>query len=106
MTKTIKRQLDQAVQKLVKEFNPNKIILFGSHAWGNPNTDSDVDILVIVPTSEIPPTRRASRAYRSLQGLKIPFEVIVSTQKEIERYRSVPVSLTRRILEKGKVLYG
>jgi predicted nucleotidyltransferase len=106
MTKAIKSQLDQAVQRLVKEFKPNKIILFGSHAWGTPEANSDVDILVIVPTSEILPTRRASHAYRTLQGLKIPFEVIVSTQKEIERYRSVPASLTRRILEKGKVLYG
>lgn len=106
MIKATKSQLDQAVQRLVNEFKPNKIILFGSHAWGTPDENGDVDILIIVPTSEIPPTRRASRAYRSLQGLKIPFEIIVSTQKEIERYRHVPASLTRKILEKGQVICG
>jgi predicted nucleotidyltransferase len=106
MTKEIKSKLDQAVQRLVKEFNPNKIILFGSQAWGTPDAGSDVDILVIVPASDVPPTRRASQAYRCLQGLRMPFEVIVSTQKEIERYRSVPASLTRKILEQGEVLYG
>jgi predicted nucleotidyltransferase len=106
MTNTIKSQLDQVIQRLVKEFKPNKIILFGSHAWGTPDADSDIDILVIVSASDIPPTRRASLAYRTLQGLKIPIEVIVSTQKEIDRYRSVPASLTRKILEKGQVIYG
>lgn len=106
MTKEMKRQLNQAVQRLVKEFKPNKIILFGSHAWGTPDASSDVDILIIVEAADAPPTRRATRAYRSLQGLKIPVEVIVSTQKEIERYRSVPASLTHKILEKGQVLYG
>lgn len=102
----MKNPLDKITDRLVREFDPEKIILFGSHAWGTPNADSDVDILVIVRSADTSPARRAARAYRSLQGLGIPTEIIVSTSEEIERYRFVPASLTRKILEKGKVLYG
>ena len=98
--------LNDIVNRLVAEFNPDKIILFGSHAWGTPHTSSDLDILIIVASSNLKPTRRATKAYRCLRGLNAPVEVIVSTHKELERYRSVPSSLTRKILEKGISIYG
>jgi len=104
--KEIDSRLDEAVDRLVKEFRPEKIILFGSHAWGTPHVDSDVDLLVIVESTDLPPTRRATKAYKCLRGLKIPVEIIVSTWDELDRYRAVPSSLTQRILEEGKVLYG
>ena len=91
---------------MVAEFNPEKIILFGSHAWGNPQPDSDLDLLVVVSGSNLPPTRRATKAYRCLRGIKVPVEVIVSTNEELERYRSVPSSLTKRIIERGIKIYG
>ena len=102
----VEMKLDQVVERLINEFKPEKIILFGSHAWGTPNPDSDVDLMVVVKSSSLAPTRRAAQAYRCLQGTKIPVEVIVSTQKEIERYRSVPASLTCKILKDGQILYG
>jgi len=102
----IANALEKITGRLVREFDPERIVLFGSHAWGRPEAGSDIDLLVIVSSSDDPPARRAARAYRSLQGLEIPTEIIVSTSAEIDRYRSVPASLTRRILEKGKVLYG
>ncbi|MCI0476222.1 MAG: nucleotidyltransferase domain-containing protein [Anaerolineales bacterium] len=99
-------ELAPVVERLVKEFQPEKIILFGSHAWGVPRPDSDWDLMVIVKSSDAVPTRRATQAYRCLRGLRVPVEIIVSTQQEINRYRSVPASLTARILEQGQVLYG
>jgi predicted nucleotidyltransferase len=98
--------LNEAVERLAKEFAPEKIILFGSHVWGTPHADSDIDLFIIIKSTDLPPTQRATKAYRCLQGLKIPAEVIVSTQQEVEMYRSVPASLTRKILEKGRVVYG
>ncbi len=100
------QQLDQAVDRLVREFEPEKIILFGSRAWGTPDHDSDWDLMVIVNSSTAAPTRRAARAYRCLNGLRIPVEIIVSTRAEIEQYRTVHTSLTNRILADGQVLYG
>ncbi|HEX9736655.1 MAG TPA: nucleotidyltransferase domain-containing protein [Thermoanaerobaculia bacterium] len=51
----------EITQRLVAELEPDRIILFGSHAWGDPDEDSDLDLLVIVPHSEQPPTQRAVR---------------------------------------------
>ncbi len=64
------------------EFAPDKIILFGSHAWGIPNSDSDIDLFVIVRRSNFTPIKRAKKVYQCLQGLRTPTEVIVSTWEE------------------------
>ena len=49
--------LDEVVDRLAVEFDPEQIILFGSHAWGTPSEDSDIDLLVVVPRSEERPRR-------------------------------------------------
>lgn len=98
--------LQEIVQRLVDEFHPERIILFGSHAWGTPTNDSDIDLLVVVHDSSLPPTQRAVRAHRALRGLGIPKDVLVRTREEIERYRVVPASLEAEILERGRPLYG
>ncbi len=98
--------LEEMTQRLVVEFQPEQVILFGSHAWGKPNENSDVDLLVIVPHSDSPPTFRAMRAYHCLRGLLVPVDVLVKTRSEVERFRHVHASLESEILERGKVLYG
>lgn len=100
-----KEKLDEIVSRLVTEFSPEKVILFGSHAWGHPHPDSDIDILVIVENDEAKPTRRAARAYRCLRGLRVPVEIIVSARHELEKYIKVPASLSRKIMKQGKLLY-
>ena len=102
---TFQENLKKTVAPLIREFHPEKIILFGSHAWGVPTDESDIDLLVVVESSNLKPTVRAAKAYRSLQGIRVPIEVIVSTKKELERYQDVPSSLTRKILKSGKIVY-
>ena len=85
---------------------PDRIILFGSHAWGTPDEDSDLDLLVIVPHSEQSPALRAVRAHRCLRDLPVPVDILVKTRAEIERGSRVPASLISEVLERGKVLYG
>jgi predicted nucleotidyltransferase len=98
--------LDEVVHRLAAEFDPEQIILFGSHAWGTPTEDSGIDLLVIVPRSDPRPTQRAARAHRCLRGLPPPTDIIVKTREEVDRYRHVPASLEAEILERGKVIYG
>jgi predicted nucleotidyltransferase len=98
--------LREITRRLVAELDPEQIILFGSHAWGSPDTDSDVDLLVIVPHSNEKPVRRAARAYRSLRGLRVPTDILVKTRAEVERFRPVRASLESMILERGRVIYG
>jgi predicted nucleotidyltransferase len=96
----------EIVRRLVDEFDPEEIILFGSRAWGQPRPDSDYDLLVIVSDATEPPARRATRGYRCLRGISVPTDLIVSTRGEFDRYRRVPASLEAEIVERGKVLYG
>ena len=105
--KTLDENLIQIVtQKLVAEFQPEQIWLFGSHAWGEPNADSDVDLMVIVGRSDERPVRRAQRAQRCLGRLPISADVLVRTRYEVNRVCEVLGSLTREVLQKGRKVYG
>lgn len=99
-------KLSEITHRLVAGLHPRQIILFGSHAWGTPDTDSDVDLLIILDKSDEPPHRRAQKAYRSVLGARVPCDLLVHTVEEVEAARQVPASLLRRIVEEGRVLYG
>ncbi len=60
---------EEMTRRLVDEFHPEQIILFGSHAWGTPNDNSDIDLFVIVPESALSPAQGATRAYRALHDV-------------------------------------
>jgi predicted nucleotidyltransferase len=98
--------LDEITNRLVAEFAPEEIILFGSHAWGTPDANSDLDLLVVVTASDQPAPRRAARAYRCLREVPVPLDILVKTRDEVERTRHVPASLVHEVLERGRGLYG
>ena len=99
--KTLNDSLIQAA-----EFQPEQIWLFGSHAWGTPTEDSDVDLMVIVPSSDERSIQRMQRAQRCLGRLPISADVLVRTRHEVNRVREVMGSLTHEVLHKGRKVYG
>jgi predicted nucleotidyltransferase len=98
--------LQTATHRLVTEFQPEQIWLYGSHAWGKPHDDSDVDLLVVVPHSDETPIRRSQRAHRCLRGLRMPKDVLVETRQEVDRVKELKTSLENTILSRGRKLYG
>ena len=98
--------LETATKRLVAEFQPEQVWLYGSHAWGNPHDDSDVDLLVVVPHSDETPIRRSQRAHRCLRGLRMPKDVLVETRQEVDRVKERKTSLENLILTRGRRLYG
>jgi predicted nucleotidyltransferase len=98
--------LGQITQKLAAALNPEQIILFGSYAYGEPNEDSDIDLMVIVSHSDEPRYRRSRPAYRALRGIGIAKDIIVMTRAEVERKANVRSSLVYQVLNQGRVLYG
>lgn len=98
--------LETATQRLVAEFRPEQVWLYGSHAWGNPHDDSDVDLLVVLRDSDETPIRRAQRAHRCLRGLRMPKDVLVETRQEVDRVKELKTSLENIILSRGRRLYG
>lgn len=97
--------LEEAVQRIVEALRPELIYLFGSHAYGQPHEDSDVDLFVVVQDSTLPLRKRAVKAYRALRGLFLAAEVKVMTRAEFERRAEWLSSIERVVREKGKILY-
>jgi predicted nucleotidyltransferase len=98
-------KIEIVVQKLVVTYQPQRIYLFGSYAWGYPNNESDLDLMVIVKESSEKPYQRLKPAYRALRGLKIPKDILVYTEGEFERQASEPSSLFHKIKTEGVKLF-
>jgi len=96
--------LEDMVHRLVEAIDPDRIILFGSRARGDMQSDSDVDLLVIKPSLD-PPHRRVIAAYRALAGLCVPKDILWRTPEEVEDWKGVNNYVTTRALREGKVLY-
>ena len=98
--------LDNIVIKLVEEFQPGQIYLYGSYAWGLPNSDSDLDILVLIENSNESKIERGQRAYRAIRGLnKIPVDLMVRTYDEFNYFTDVTSTLNYKIASEGKIIY-
>lgn len=106
MKRLDEKLLKVVVERLAAEFQPEQIWLYGSHAWGQPHEGSDVDLLVIVPSSAESPIRRCQRAHRCLRGLRLPKDILVETREEVDRVRDLSTSLEYVILRRGRRLYG
>ena len=98
--------LQEAVERLKAEFQPEEIYLFGSHAWGTPDDDSDVDLMVIVPDSDERSIKRMQRAHRCLRGIGFAKDVLVPTRTQVDRYKHLRASLFHQVLAKGRKVYG
>lgn len=96
--------LDEISKRISTQLNPDQIILFGSHAWGTPTEESDVDLLIIVPDSAEAAHKRAVRVHRALRGLPLACDVIVRTRAEIAQLNPVRSSLLYRALTEGRPL--
>ena len=106
MSAEVESILKEMTRRLVAELQPHQIYLFGSHAWGKPNEDSDVDLFVIVPESDKSPLERGLQARRCLRDLRMPKDILVETQAEVEWASRVYASLESEILDRGIKLYG
>ena len=98
------RVIKNMVRRLVEQFRPDRIVLFGSYARGTETLDSDVDLLVIKPVRN---SKRAERlAMRgALRGLGLPKDIVLVTPDEVAKYRDVAGTLIRTALREGRVLY-
>lgn len=97
-------KIPEIKEKIVKEFQPQKIILFGSYAWGTPTDDSDLDLFIIKESQE----RRIDRQRKLrkiLWGSEVPMDFLVYTPKEVEKRLEIEDPFVSYILSKGKVLY-
>ncbi|MBU0502395.1 MAG: nucleotidyltransferase domain-containing protein [bacterium] len=99
------KHLDLITKNIIENDKPQKIILFGSYASGNPTSSSDLDLLII-KDSPLPRHKRSKEIRKRFRGLKVAMDLLVYTPEEINKWKDVPTSFINQILIKGKVLYG
>lgn len=95
--------IQELSQQIAVKFSPERIILFGSHAYGEPTADSDVDLLVIMPF-EGQPFRKAAEILNEISP-KFAVDLLVRTTEQLDERIALGDFFMREILAKGKVLY-
>lgn len=98
------RTLNRIVRRLVNRFEPDQIILFGSHVRGTARPDSDIDLLVVLPVHGSKRDKRLEMRV-ALHDIRVPKDIIVATPEEVARWRNIVGTLIKPALQEGKVLY-
>ena len=103
--------IPELVERL-KRIHPYKIILFGSYAYGEPNKDSDIDLLVVTQDEFIPQNFKEKtavylRVARMIQAIeeKMPIDLIVHTKTMHEKFLALNSMFCRKIVREGVILY-
>jgi len=105
VTQLEQEAIDELVRRLVEAMGPERIYLFGSRGRGDGTPDSDYDLMVVVPASDLPGYRRDQLAYRALRGVGVPKDVLVWTRDEFDRRRHLAASLPATIIREGRLVY-
>lgn len=104
--KRVVKIISDIVERLKRDYQPEKIILFGSYAYGEPTEDSDIDLLIVKETNQRPIDRRVEvRKLVYDPKRTIAFSPLVYTPEEIEQRLSLGDDFINEILQKGEILY-
>lgn len=96
--------LEQVIQRLIDGYDPERIILFGSHATGKAQGDSDIDLLIVKETDQRPIDRRVE-VERLLSDRQIPLDLLVYTPRELRDLYAAGSPFVEEVMESGRVLY-
>jgi len=102
-TKVTLKDIQKIIRQIVERFHPQKVILFGSYAYGQPSADSDVDLLVVMETGENP-LHTAAHIAASLDHF-FPMDILVFRPADWEEYLREGAIFATHVATKGLVLY-
>ena len=104
MPKTYQKEIKKITKQIVENYHPEKIILFGSYAWGKPNENSDVDMFIVKNTRK-DPMQRCYEVRKDIDSL-FPLDILVFNSEEIKKRLKINDFFVEKIINNGKVLYG
>ena len=99
--------LKETVKKIVSHYKPQKIILYGSYAYGKPDKNSDIDLFIIKNTSK-PRMDRFKEVKKILWDVTnkgIPILPIIFTERELKQRDKINDIFIKEIISKGQILY-
>lgn len=102
----IEELIQEITARIVREWHPHKIILFGSHAKGKPKAHSDLDFMIIMDSAVARPDERAMQMERDFEDLDCPIDFFVYTPDEVAISLKKRNPFVKDILQKGRVLYA
>ena len=97
------RQIEAVVKRLVAQFHPERVILFGSYAYGEPTPDSDIDLMVIMQHEGV--AARKAADIRLVLPDDVSIDLIVRSPEKVEERLRMNDAFMHEIVEKGRVLY-
>jgi len=102
---SVNKHIRQMVDRIVEQFHPMKIILFGSHARGDGTPDSDLDLLIVMPVEG---SKRAKRLEirAAVRDVRVPKDIIVSTPEEFQWRKDIIGTIEHPAAREGKILYA
>lgn len=101
-----KKTIQDVIGTLVKAYQPLEIYLFGSYAWGQPNDESDLDLLIVVEKTDEPSFKRPAKGYKELYDLMVPTDILVYTKKEFETFSKDASRFCFKIKNNGRKIYA
>jgi predicted nucleotidyltransferase len=101
---TIGQPLTKALQRILSVSSPSRVILFGSHARGDADAGSDIDLMVIDADVDNP-ALEAARLYRAVGWVGVGVDILVYSEQEFARRSTVPGTVLHQALTEGKVVY-
>jgi predicted nucleotidyltransferase len=101
----IEKNIREMVNRIVRKFRPERIILFGSRARGQGSPDSDVDLLVVM---RVKGSKRQARLdiRRTLHDIRVPKDIIVTAPEEFEWRKEIVGTIERPAAQEGQILYA
>ncbi len=103
-TRIPRRAINDVVKRIANKFDPERIILFGSYAYGKPRPYSDVDLLVVMETRKRPLAKQLEIS-RALSPHPFGMDILVRAPKQLKERIAMGDYFLREIVTKGKVVY-
>lgn len=99
-------EIKQILDKIIAEFKPEKVVLFGSYAWGKPRKDSDIDLFVIKDDPQKNNRELAIDLERVLIDRPRALDLIVYKPSQVQKSLEEKNRFISKIITEGKILYG
>lgn len=97
--------IEEVKKRLIDTFNPVEIYIFGSYAWGSPDEESDLDLLIVVDHYE-DKYKALVEGYKALESMPIPKDILIFNKAEFEQCAENKTKICYVVRKKGKLIYA